>query len=188
LKLDLKFKRMKTVKHIMMALALVAVLTSCRDKAAEKRIAELESRLSQLEGGGKSTSGVTPAPIPTVEPADQKPEGPMPVLVFENMEHDFGNIKEGQKVSYTYKFKNTGAAPLIIQNAQPSCGCTAPDWTREPIPVGGTGFVKAEFDSKGKPGVQNKTITVTSNTFPKTAQLKFKATVAPAAETSGPLK
>jgi hypothetical protein len=182
-----KFKSMKTVKHIMMALALVAVLTSCRDKAAEKRIAELESRLSQLEGGGKSTT--TPAVTPAVQPAvEEKPEGPLPVLIFEKLEHDFGTITEGQKVTYTYKFKNTGAAPLIIQNAQPSCGCTAPDWTREPIPVGGSGFVKAEFDSKGKPGMQNKSITVTSNTFPKTTQLKFKANVTALAGANGPVK
>jgi hypothetical protein len=178
---------MKTVKYFMMAMALVAVLTSCRDKAAEKRIAELESRLQALEGGGKNTT-TTPAAIPTVEPADQKPEGPMPTLEFERLEHDFGTIAEGQKVTHTYKFKNTGAAPLIIQNAQPSCGCTAPSWSREPIPVGGTGFVTAEFDSKGKPGLQNKTITVTSNTFPKTTMLKFKANVTAAATNSGPVK
>jgi hypothetical protein len=183
---------MKTVKHIMMALALVAVLTSCRDKAAEKRIAELESRLSQLEGGGKGTiqgTSTTPTITPAVQPAvEEKPEGPLPVLIFEKLEHDFGTITEGQKVTYTYKFKNTGSAPLIIQNAQPSCGCTAPDWSREPIPVGGSGFVKAEFDSKGKPGMQNKSITVTSNTFPKTTQLKFKANVTALAGANGPVK
>jgi Protein of unknown function (DUF1573) len=180
---------MKTVKHIMMALALVAVLTSCRDKAAEKRIAELESRLSQLEGGGKSTTTPVVTPAPAVQPAvEEKPEGPLPVLIFEKLEHDFGTITEGQKVTHTYKFKNTGSAPLIIQNAQPSCGCTAPDWTREPIPVGGSGFVKAEFDSKGKPGMQNKSITVTSNTYPKTTQLKFKANVTALAGANGPVK
>jgi len=169
-----------------MALALVAVLTSCRDKAAEKRIAELESRLQALEGGGKSAT--TPAATPAVVQPEEKPEGPMPTLEFERLEHDFGTIAEGQKVTHTYKFKNTGAAPLIIQNAQPSCGCTAPSWSREPIPVGGTGFVTAEFDSKGKPGLQNKTITVTSNTFPKTTMLKFKANVTAAATNSGPVK
>ena len=174
-----------------MALTVLVALTSCRDKAAEKRIAELESRLAKLENGGSPT--VTPGTqsqnTPTEQPvADQKPEGPLPVLQFEKTEHDFGTIKEGQKVSFTYKFKNTGEAPLIIQNAQPSCGCTAPDWTREPIPAGGTGFVKAEFDSKGKPGIQNKTITVTANTWPKTMTLKFKASVTASAETNGPAK
>ena len=177
---------MKTVNQIVIAVALVATLTSCRDKAAEKRIAELESRLQALEGSGKSTTAPTPT-TPAVQP-EEKPEGPLPALEFENVAHDFGTITEGQKVSYTYKFKNTGAAPLIIQNAQPSCGCTAPDWSREPIPVGGTGFVKAEFDSKGKPGLQNKTITVTSNTWPKTTTLTFKANVTASTNANGPVK
>ncbi|HOO09444.1 MAG TPA: DUF1573 domain-containing protein, partial [Cyclobacteriaceae bacterium] len=78
-----------------------------------------------------------------------------------------------------YSFKNTGEAPLIIQNAQPSCGCTVPEWSKEPIPVGGTGFIKAEFDSNGKPNIQNKTITVTANTWPKVTTLRFKAMVTP---------
>ncbi len=177
---------MRTTRNILMAVALVAALTSCRDKAAEKKIAELESRLSQMEGT-KATQGVTTAPTPAVTPTeDVKPEGPLPVLEFETMDHDFGVVTEGQKVSHTYKFKNTGSAPLIVQTAQPSCGCTVPDWTREPIPVGGTGFVKAEFDTKGKAGANTKTITVTANTWPKQTTLKFKASVT--ASAAGPVK
>ena len=165
-------------------------MTACRDRAAEKRIAELEARLAAVESG-KADPGVTPsAPTPTPEApaAEQKPEGPLPALEFEKTDHDFGTIAEGQKVSYTYKFKNVGQAPLIIQNAQPSCGCTAPDWTRTPIPVGGTGFVKAEFDSKGKPGANAKTITVTANTWPKTTTLRFTASVTGLGGQAGPVK
>ena len=180
---------MKNVIRLTIILALVAVLISCRDKAAEKRIAELESRLSQVEGNKTTT---TPAASPAAEAtpvADEKPEGPLPVIEFEKVDHDFGTIKEGTKVQYTYKFKNTGQAPLIIQGAQGSCGCTTPDWTKEPIPVGGTGFVKAEFDSNGKPNIQNKTVTVTSNTWPKTNVLRFKAMVTPKADgANGPVK
>lgn len=173
---------MKT-RNIFIALALVASLVACRDKAAEKKIAELESRLSQMESG--KTTAAQPTATPAVTPAaDEKPEGPLPVLEFEKTDHDFGAVTEGQKVSYTYKFKNTGSVPLIVQNAQPSCGCTVPDWTKDPIPAGGTGFVKAEFDTKGKVGAQNKTITVTANTWPKQTTLKFKAAVA--ANASGP--
>ena len=179
---------MKTVRNVLMIVALAATFTSCRDKAAEKRIAELESRLSQLEGT-KTTSAPTPAPTPAATPAaDQKPEGPLPVMEFEAMDHDFGVVAEGQKVSYTYKLKNTGAAPLIIQSAQPSCGCTVPDWTKEPIPAGGSGYVKAEFDTKGKVGPNTKTITVTANTWPKQTTLKFKASVTAASESAGPVK
>jgi hypothetical protein len=185
---------MKILKNILMAATVVAALVSCRDKAAEKRIAELESRLSQLEGN-KTASPAPAAQTPTVTPtpaaapvADQKPDGPLPVLSFEKMEHDFGVVTEGNKVSYTYKLKNTGQAPLIIQSAQPSCGCTVPDWTKEPIPVGGSGYVKAEFDTKGKVGPNTKTITVTANTWPKQSTLKFKASVTAAADAAGPVK
>jgi len=173
---------MKIAFRLMMSIALVALVMGCRDRAAEKRIAELESRLLQLEGG-KTTAVSNPTATPTTPEAtpvqETKPEGPLPVIQYEVEDHDFGTIKEGQKVSFTYKFKNTGDAPLIIQNAQPSCGCTVPTWTKEPIPVGGSGTVTAEFDSNGKPNIQNKTITVTANTWPKVSTLRFKAMVTP---------
>lgn len=170
-----------------MAGALVVALVSCNDRAAEKRIAELESRLAQIEGNKSTATPANPAEAAPVQ--EEKPEGPLPVMEFATVDHDFGTISEGEKVSYTYAIKNTGEAPLIIQNAQPSCGCTVPDWSKEPIPVGGTGFVKAEFDSSGKPGINNKTITVTANTWPKVTTLRFKAMVTPKADgANGPVK
>ena len=167
---------MKTVSRVIWILTLVATISSCRDKASEKRIAELESRLAQIEGNKAATPVVTP-PATTAPAVEEKPEGPLPTMDFSTTDHDFGTVEEGKKVSYTYKVKNTGQAPLLIQNAQPSCGCTVPDWTKTPIPVGGEGFVKAEFDTKGKLGINNKTITVTANTWPKTTTIKFKAMV-----------
>lgn len=170
---------------LILLIVVAAMATACKDKDAEKKIAALEARLSELEGGKKSVPGsISQTPVTP----EVKPDGPLPVIQFETTEHDFGTITEGEKVTYTYKLKNTGDAPLIIQDAKPSCGCTAPDWTKVPIPVGGEGFVKAEFDSKGKPNVQNKTITVTANTFPKQTTLKFKAMVTPLAGGSGPVK
>jgi hypothetical protein len=166
---------------------LAVLATACKDKEAEKKIAALEARLSELEG--KKGSGPTPvAPGQEAPQAEVKPDGPLPEVKFEALEHDFGTINEGQKVTHTYKFTNTGAAPLIIQSAQPTCGCTVSDYSKDPIPVGGTGFVTAEFDSHGKTGVQNKTVTVTANTWPKQTTLRFKAMVTPAAESSGPVK
>lgn len=178
-------------KMLMIAVAGFA-FTACSDRASEKRIAELESRLAQLEGKGNTTPTVASTPVNTPQTtpaADQKPEGPLPVIQFTSLDHDFGTIKEGDKVTHTYTFKNTGEAPLVIQSAQPSCGCTAPDWSRNEIPAGGTGFVKAEFDSNGKPGMQNKTITVTANTWPKVTTLRFKAMVTAKPDGSnGPVK
>lgn len=188
---------MKTMMfRLLLFVAVVALGAACNDRNAEKKIAELEARLKDLEGkkaaGAVPTNATaTPANNPAVvtPPAETKPEGPLPVAAFGKLEHDFGTIKEGQVVEYTYAVKNTGEAPLIIQNAQPSCGCTAPDWSKEPIPVGGTGYVKAKFDSNGKPNIQNKSITVTANTWPKQTVLRFKAMVTPKGDGSnGPVK
>src|SRR5688572_8968843 len=130
------------------------VFSGCNDRNAETRIAELESRLKELEGKKATTPAATPATTAAQPAEDQKPEGPLPSFQFQTTDHDFGTINEGQVVEYTYSFKNVGDAPLIIQNAQGSCGCTVPEWSKDPIPAGGTGFVKAKFDSNGKPNVQ----------------------------------
>ncbi len=163
-------------------LMLLVVAVACKDKEAEKKIAALEARLAQLEGNRKDNTNQTFSgdgqDVISVG-QDQKPEGPLPVFAFEKTEHDFGTIKEGEKVSYTFKFKNTGEAPLIISKVQPSCGCTAPEWSKEPVPVGGEGYVKVEFDSNGKPNIQQKSVTVTANTWPQVTVLRFKAMVTP---------
>lgn len=164
------------LKSMFVLVIVASAVTACKDKDAEKKIALLEARLNELEGK-KATQPAAVTPAAPV--AETKPEGPLPVFEFPTTEHDFGTITEGDVVEYSYAFKNTGAAPLIIQNAQGSCGCTVPDWTKEPIPVGGTGYVKAKFDSNGKPNIQNKTVTVTANTWPKQTVLRFKAMVTP---------
>lgn len=167
----------------------VLFMVACKDRAAEKRIAELESRLAQLETNKGTTANPTVAtPEMAAAVTEEKPEGPLPIAKFEVIDHDFGTVTEGKKVTYIYKVKNTGEAPLIIQSAAPSCGCTVPTWTKEPIPVGGTGSVTAEFDTNGKGGINNKTIAVTANTWPKVTTLRFKAMVTPKAESNGPTK
>lgn len=96
---------------------------------------------------------------------------------FTEKAFDFGTVEEGEKVTHSYKFTNAGSGSLIISNAQPSCGCTVPDWTREPIPPGGTGEITAVFDSKGRVGKQNKTITVHANTEPSVVKLTLTGEV-----------
>jgi hypothetical protein len=189
--------RPRIIKSLFFGVAVAAALTGCRDKELEKRVLEVESRLSALEAKRPTPklTSTTPA-LSTTQPGteaaaqeEKKPEGPLPVMQFATMEHDFGTVKEGDVVEYTFQVKNTGEAPLIIQNASPSCGCTVPDWTKAPIAAGGSGFVKAKFDSKGKSGIQNKTITITANTWPKQSVLRFKANITPKSDGSnGPVK
>ena len=95
---------MKTTMKTLAIITVMAIAVSCRDKASEKRIAELESRLAQVEGN----KSVTPAPTATPEaaaPVDEKPEGPLPTMEFSTTDHDFGTVEEGKKVSFTYKVK-----------------------------------------------------------------------------------
>ena len=160
--------------HTLLVLgAFMMVSVACSDKESEKKIAELENRLKELESSGTPAgTAVTPQATPEV-----KPEGPLPSFAFRETEHDFGTITDGDIVSHTFSFTNNGEAPLIIQSARGSCGCTVPTWPKEPIPVGGTAEITAEFNSKGKLGVQNKMITITSNTWPKTTTLRVKAQV-----------
>lgn len=94
-----------------------------------------------------------------------------PVLSFETTSYDFGKIKEGEKVSYDFKFANNGKSPLIISNASASCGCTVPEKPDAPIGPGESGVIKVVFNSSGKQGMQNKTVTITSNAQPSTSEL-----------------
>lgn len=181
------------------SLGLIAVFTvaimACTDKDAERKVAELEDKLAELENSGANTS-TTPAnntaTTSAVTTSDTgKPEGPLPAFTFPAEEHDFGTIKEGEIVEHTFSFTNNGEAPLIIESARASCGCTVPKWPKEPIAAGETGEIQVRFNSTGKPNVQNKTITITANTYPKISRLRIKAFVTPKGEagsTDGPVK
>lgn len=89
-----------------------------------------------------------------------------PVMKFEKDTHDFGKIKAGDKITYEFKFTNTGKAPLIIKDAVASCGCTKPEWPHTPIKPGESAAIKVTFNSAAKMGLQDKQITITANTNP----------------------
>ncbi|HQP01868.1 MAG TPA: DUF1573 domain-containing protein, partial [Bacteroidia bacterium] len=88
----------------------------------------------------------------------------LPKFDFESDNHEFGPITEGEIVSYNFKFKNSGKAPLIITQASASCGCTVPEYSKDPIAPGQEGFIKVTFNSEGKHGMTSKTITLLANT------------------------
>jgi hypothetical protein len=119
----------------------------------------------------ESTNPETP-PVPT---------GPTTKMEFDNLVHDFGTVKDGEKVVHIYKFKNTGKEPLIISDAKGSCGCTVPQWPREPIAPGKSGDIKVEFNSAGKGDAagkpESKRVTITANTDPVQTYLTIKGIV-----------
>ncbi len=103
-----------------------------------------------------------------------------PKIEFKNMEHDFGNIKEDKGMATTnFEFKNTGNQPLIVNNAKASCGCTTPEWTKEPIAPGKTGSIKVSYNPQNRPGQFTKNVSVYSNAQPSVTSLTIKGNVEP---------
>ncbi|WP_423149411.1 DUF1573 domain-containing protein [Rubrolithibacter danxiaensis] len=96
-----------------------------------------------------------------------------PKIEFKESSYDFGKISEGDKVAHTFKFENTGKSPLIISGATATCGCTQPEYPKEPIKPGESGEIKVVFNSAGKFGTQNKIITITSNAVPQTTEVNL---------------
>jgi len=101
----------------------------------------------------------------------------LPRISFENEVHDFGRVIEGEKITYAFKFSNSGNGDLLITNVKTSCGCTISEYPREPMKSGRKDYIKVTFDSSNRKGFQNKTITVISNTMPGTTTLTIKAQV-----------
>ncbi len=98
-------------------------------------------------------------------------------MTFETMEHNFGDIIEGQSVEKTYYFTNTGKTQLLIDRCDVTCGCTVPSFPKEPIAPGEKGAIKVVFNSSGKSGLNNKTVTVFANVKGGSIVLKFVANV-----------
>lgn len=99
-------------------------------------------------------------------------------IEFVESAHDFGQIKEeAGSVNHEFKFKNVGTSPLLIKEVKASCGCTTPTFTKDPIAPGKTGSIKAQYDPYNRPGVFDKTLTITSNSDPAMSFLKIKGFV-----------
>jgi hypothetical protein len=105
------------------------------------------------------------------------PTGKAPEMKFTETTHDFGTISQGERVTTQFKFKNTGGTDLVISDAHGSCGCTVPEYPRKPIPPGGEDVIKVEFNSEGKTGKQEKTVTLTTNCEPPNIVLTINADV-----------
>jgi len=101
----------------------------------------------------------------------------LPAIKFDQDMHDFGKVIQGEKVSFGFKFKNTGNADLVIAQVNSSCGCTVPKFPKTPVKPGDENVITVMFDSQDRKGIQNKTITVTSNCQPSNSVIRIKAMV-----------
>ncbi|WP_373519016.1 DUF1573 domain-containing protein [Pricia sp.] len=152
------------MKKVILALSTIALVafTSCKDNAASKINSDNVAEAAQRDEVGKQ----------------------IPVMEFEESEHDFGTIEQGTAQETVFKFTNTGNAPLIITNATSSCGCTVPNPPKDPIAPGETGELVVKFNGSGQNQV-SKTITVNANTEKGTEILRIKAFVNP--KNAGPV-
>ncbi len=123
-------------------------------------------------GDGKLSTDLVTNPK-TAGKSDEK----QAIITFNKKEHDFGTLLQGEVVTYSFHFTNTGNAPLLISSVNSSCGCTVGSYPREPIAPGKEGSIKVSYDSKSHHGMQNRTLTVMSNTMPAKNILRIKAKV-----------
>jgi Protein of unknown function (DUF1573) len=134
-----------TMKHLLSIFSIALLFAACTstDKQASPSVKEKTDSLNQV--AMSDTANFT-----TLQWLD-------------STNQNLGKVKEGQVVEIAWRFKNTGNKPLIIANVQPGCGCTVADKPGEPVAPGNTGTIKARFDSKNHPGVQNKDVWVRAN-------------------------
>lgn len=98
-------------------------------------------------------------------------------ISFREYQHDFGKVKEGEKISCIFTFDNKGTSDLIISSASTTCGCTVPKFDKKPIAPGSSGNLEVVFDTSGRDGMQTKTVTVRSNASTPVVLLKITAEV-----------
>ena len=170
-------KNVKNLKNVVLV-CLVAMISFGLYSCGSENSSAADDARSRVEATPTANSTApTASPTAAATPEPAVPAGPTTTINFEETEFDYGTVDQGEKVNHIYKFKNTGSEPLIISNAKGSCGCTVPSWPKEPIPVGGTGEIAVQFDSKGKKGNQSKRVTLTANTDPAQTFLTIKGVV-----------
>lgn len=149
---------------LMVAAVAMIFMTSCKDEGSASKKMSDNTEVTE----GSDNAG---------EVAEEASADKLPELTFDENRYDFGTISQGEVVEHEFTFTNTGEAPLKVMKAAPSCGCTVPDWSRDPIQPGEKGSMMVKFDSRGKHGKQNKSVRLTTNTQKGNEVLTFSAVV-----------
>lgn len=152
-------------------------LVSCKKENKETQAADAVAIDSTTTTSADSTA-VTPVSTETATPAPASNQ-PLTTIALSESNFDFGKIKKGDKVEHVYEITNTGTNPLVISEVKPGCGCTAPDFTKEPILPGKKGKITLHFDSTNFDGAVNKYADVFANVEKAPIKLTFTANIQP---------
>lgn len=170
---------MKKLGILAFAALMFVGLAACEKKAENAGGDNGEAGTTATTGGSENGGTTTTPPADGSSATNAQPTSNLPLSSIEFYEesHNFGEIKEGEKVKHTFRFKNSGSNPLKVENVKASCGCTTPRWTKEEVAPGAEGMIEVEFNSQGRAGVARKTVTVTTNTDPRNKILSFTGEV-----------
>ena len=158
------------MKNLIKVLPLIAVLilTSCKkDQKADQLVVEEQQAVE---------APVVQTQDELVKEAQSKP---LTTLALSEANFDFGKLKKGDHVEHIYEVTNTGTNPLIISQVKPGCGCTVPDYTKDPILPGQKGKITLKFDSTNFDGLVNKQAEVYANVEKAPIVLTFSADIQP---------
>ncbi|MCB0578942.1 MAG: DUF1573 domain-containing protein [Phaeodactylibacter sp.] len=159
-------------------LATTIIVFACNNSSqpggnSEKSLEEIKS------DGPVRNSDIIRSPVSANEPVDTVN---VARIAFEDETFDFGEVDEGAVVEHVFQFVNTGKAPLLISSARSTCGCTVPEWPKEPVAPGATGNITVKFNTQGKKNQQTKPVTIVANTYPATTKVFLKGFVHPKGE------
>lgn len=163
------------MKNLVKLLPVVAVLalTNCKKNEQADQITVNET----------STEMPAAAPAPAVatqeEMVKEAQSKPLTSLALSESQFDFGKIKKGETVEHVYEVTNTGTNPLIISQVKPGCGCTAPNYTKDPILPGQKGNITLKFDSSSFDGMVSKQAEVYANVEKTPIVITFSANIQP---------
>lgn len=156
-------------KIIGLSLLATLALVSCKKNEAAEQLQTNPSEVTPLQK----------APVMESDLIGGAHKGPQTTLALSEPSFDFGKIKKGDVVEHVYEVTNTGKNPLIISNVQPTCGCTVPDFTKDPILPGQKGKITLKFNSANFDGVVHKSAEVYANVEKIPVELTFTADIQP---------
>lgn len=162
---------MKNLVKILPIVAALSFVACKKEQTTEQQIENSDSAaIAPTVADSAATTGVTAPAAPT---------GPSTTVAFSESDFKFGKIKKGDKVEHVYEVTNTGTNPLVISEVKPACGCTVPDYTKDPILPGQKGKITLKFDSSSFDGLVSKQAEVFANVEKSPILLSFSADIQP---------